>query len=492
MLKQRRQLLVSIAVIVPTFLFFLLFLTKLHPIALFESDSWYYAYHHRHPWPIWQNWNPSRVFPEVFMPLVTSFSAYVIYPITQDYFFSLTIGYALVVSAGVTLLMWMVFRHFRKQGSGPLESFAITALFLICHFLVLCSAKTDNKYMLLTDNTCTYFYYVLPNLLNCVLVLWLTDDPKLLFFFSPKYRVRKSIFAMLAYFCVFSNLWGSMISCVYAGVALLVCFIKAKKHTKHWFSRFLKKYVVLILLLVMWLFSLWFEFNGGRSSQIRTLQFAEALTNTLSLAKSVLSTVSQPFIWLSAILCVGGLGVTLWKRDWGEIELALYAVITALLVAVYLVLTCAVAAPGYITRPDTFYGLFFYAMLALLILFRQMMRHLPPIRLIVPLCLVILACECNTSNITYLNSMHYNLSAEVCYSVDNDILQQLQSAIEAGKKKTVLYVPQFDTEDNYPLALYAKNRIPTHLYKMGVLPRNIKVTEMIPTKDKNKVFRIKV
>lgn len=31
-----------------------------------------------------------------------------------------------------------------------------------------------------------------------------------------------------------------------------------------------------------------------------------------------------------------------------------------------------------------------------------------------------------------------------------------------------------------------------HLYKMGVIPRNIKVTEIVPTEDKNKQFNIKL
>jgi len=105
------------------------------------------------------------------MPVVSQFSAHVIYPLVGDYFFSLTIGYAAVVSAAVTLLTWMLYRHFRREGSGLFECVALALLFLICHFLVLRSAENQNRYMLLTENTCTYFYYVLPNLMNCMLVL---------------------------------------------------------------------------------------------------------------------------------------------------------------------------------------------------------------------------------------------------------------------------------------------------------------------------------
>ena len=103
---------------------------RLRRIALFDSDSWYYAYYHRDPWPIWQFWNPTRVFPEVFMPVVTEFSAHVIYPLIGDYFFSLTIGYATVVSAAVALLTWMVYSHFQKEGCNAFEcAVLVTAVF---------------------------------------------------------------------------------------------------------------------------------------------------------------------------------------------------------------------------------------------------------------------------------------------------------------------------------------------------------------------------
>jgi hypothetical protein len=119
-------------------------------------------------------------------------------------------------------------------------------------------------------------------------------------------------------------------------------------------------------------------------------------------------------------------------------ELALLALVAAPFTAVYLILSCAVCAPLYITRPDTFYGLFFFGMLILLVLFRQIIRHLPRTRIAVPLLLAILAFECNTEDITYSNSMYFNLSAEVCYRVDNDILQQLKGAIDAGEQETIL------------------------------------------------------
>ncbi len=490
MMMQSKRRVVTAVTLAMCFAFFTVFFTKIHPIVLFDTDSWYYAYYHRHAWPIWHFWNPTRVFPEVFMPAVSQFSAHVIYPVTGDYFFSLTIGYAVSVSAAVTLLTWMVMRHFQREGSSPLESVGITLLFLICHFLILRSEDNFNRYMLLTENTCTHFYYVIPNLLNCTLVLWVADDPELRRFFSKGYSMRKAFFLLLAYFCAFSNLWASMIGGIYAGVALLIALIATKKDKKSWLRDTLKENSGLLLLLALWALAQLFEFNGRRAAQIKNLNFSETVQTTLAAAKPVLFSVSHTFRWMAAILLVGGIGITLWKKRWNETASVLWALIAVPFTAIYLLLSCAVCAPGYITRPDTFYGLFFFGMLILLVLFRQIIRHLPRIRIVVPLLLVILAFECNTADVTYRNSMYFNLPAQTCYKVDNDILRQLQGAVEAGKKKTVLYVPQFDVEKNWPLATYANKRIPLHLYKMGLLERNIKVKEIIPTKDKNEEFHI--
>lgn len=489
---QTKQCAVSMALTILTFAFFMIFFTKVHPIALFDTDSWYYAYYHRHAWPIWGFWNPTRIFPEVFMPAVSQFCAHVLYPLIGDYFFSLTVGYAAVVSAAVTLLIWMVYRHFQREGSGPFESAALALLFLICHFLILRSAENQNRYMLLTENTCTHFYYVLPNLMNCILVLWLIDDPRLKRLFAPECCARKSLFLVLAYFCMFSNLWAGMIGGIYAGAALLIGLIKAPKKEKGWFGPWLRDNATLVLLLALWGLSQWFEFNGRRAGQLKNLHFSETILQTVSAARPILSTVSYPFRWMAVLLLAGGIGVTLWKKRRGEMALALHALITAPLIAVYLVLSCAVSAPLYITRPDTFYGLFFFIMLILLVSFRQVMRHLPRLRIVVPLCLVVLALECNTEDVTFRNSMYYNLPASVCYRVDNDILQQLKSAVDAGESETVLYVPRFNTDTNWPIMTgkSIKKRIPMHLYKMGLLERNITVTQIIPTEDKNREFNI--
>ena len=58
------------------FVFVLMFFTQIHPIIIFDTDDWCYAYIHRSALPLWKAWNPIRIFPEVFMPLVSMIGVY--------------------------------------------------------------------------------------------------------------------------------------------------------------------------------------------------------------------------------------------------------------------------------------------------------------------------------------------------------------------------------------------------------------------------------
>lgn len=88
------------------FLFLFLFFVKIHPMIVFDTDDWAYIYCNRSALPLWGNWNPSKIFPEVLMPWVSNLAVYVIYPYIHDYIQSLTIGHAFLTAVliGVYIL----------------------------------------------------------------------------------------------------------------------------------------------------------------------------------------------------------------------------------------------------------------------------------------------------------------------------------------------------------------------------------------------------
>lgn len=60
------------------FIYFIIFFTKLHPITISDTDDWTYLFINRKAIPLWKNWNPIRILPEVLMPLISEISTYIL------------------------------------------------------------------------------------------------------------------------------------------------------------------------------------------------------------------------------------------------------------------------------------------------------------------------------------------------------------------------------------------------------------------------------
>lgn len=107
------------------FAYFIVFFTKIHPIILSDTDDWLYAFSNREAIPLWRSWNPSRIFAETFMPVISEICTYLIYPFTGDFFGSLTLGYAFVLTITITILISVIYKYLcRKYNAegGGLES----------------------------------------------------------------------------------------------------------------------------------------------------------------------------------------------------------------------------------------------------------------------------------------------------------------------------------------------------------------------------------
>lgn len=86
------------------FVFLLIFFIRICPIIPYDKDDWIYIGQMRVPFPLWRNWNPSKVLPEVLMPMCGYIGAYMVYPLTGDYFSSLTLTAAVSSSHSVQAL----------------------------------------------------------------------------------------------------------------------------------------------------------------------------------------------------------------------------------------------------------------------------------------------------------------------------------------------------------------------------------------------------
>ncbi len=99
------------------FAFFYVWFSKVHPLIVYDADDWTYIAYVRRATPIWGEWNPAKVFPEVLMPFFSTIILHTLVPLTGDYITGFTVGHALVVSGFITVYAWSLVALLRRSFS---------------------------------------------------------------------------------------------------------------------------------------------------------------------------------------------------------------------------------------------------------------------------------------------------------------------------------------------------------------------------------------
>ena len=483
--KERKHFCIFIILV---FFYFFIFFFYLHPITLSDTDDWIFLTHHRDAWPLWRGWNPIRIFAEVSIPAISTASAMLFNPVTGNIFTSLSIGYAGCVAATVAGLTAALYIMFRKKHS-PLTAISICLFFLICHFWIFRTKYQDNDYMLRTADACTVFFYVIPNLMNAILVLWMEEDDDLVHWrFDNNRYVKKSLFVILAYFCIFSNIWAGMILAAYVGnralFSLKPLFQKRKKG-KVW----LMENKVLLTLIAVWIVSQIFEMCGGRADMIGK-DLTHEIRGTLTSMLQTAVLVNRRYALVMFVLMIAGTLTQIVNKKKAELKATAFWGTCFLLSVLYFILSCSKAGHLFATRPDVFYGLFFFGFMTVAVNAVELSERFPKVRVIIPLLMLIILNDCSSGGRTFRESNMLNLSPRIINNINNDIVNQMVRAENAGLDHIVIEVPVFDDEDNWPYAVYAADAIGESMWKMHVIEQNIRVDGILPSYEKNHLLSI--
>lgn len=484
-----------------------IFFTQIHPLVIFDTDDWISIALKRHPIPLWGKWNPTRVFPEVLMPLCGDIAAFFVYPLTRNYIRSFTLVNGAVVALFVVLYMHMFFELlYKKWKLSAFRTFALSTIFLILHFIVFRTVRisdTTSDYLFLAPNVTCYYYYVIPALLNCSLVLYLLRSDvlydgwrKLKSGTFAKHIVRNSILFLALYFALFSNLYQSVILAAFIGSQLLlelIGFIKAKGNFND-FKELVKTNTLRLMFIFSWAIEQVFEVNGGRAASIRS---GGLLQSVMSMVKSMLNKVismNKLFLFGSIVVFISAMTIAIYchvkkspKIAWGGVHrLAAILSTSEAFIIVYLILLCS--RTGAIGRSDIWLSIMFFVFLGIMLCGSYILSKINIFDLLLPFICIFLVCETRTSGRTFSDTKMGGVDNSTCVEIDNDIVSQFVEADESGENEIVLYVPEFGSADNFPLATYGGTSISRALYKHGVIDHPITVTEMVPTREKNEQF----
>lgn len=491
-MNDRKRKLWEAAWYLAVFAFMYVWFTQVHPLVIFDADDWTYLTPDREAWPIWGEWNPAKVFPEVFMPLCSTVGSFLLMPLIGDYITVMTVTHAFVVSMFITVYLYCFAQLLKRVfGLDFLGSVYATALFLIFHFLAMRSDYLDNLYLFYCKDLNCYYNYLIPALLNGSIVMWMVKNEKFEDFMAKGSAGAKGLFYLVLYMAIFSNLVDSVILAVYAGARLLLGFLQQVK--KPDWKRYLKEHALFLGIFAAWLISAVFELSGGRAGEGASGSLLHNLKDAAYCLFEVLKNCNAMFLVLCAVLVVtaGVMFLRNRKSDAGFGGLGILWIVCVGAMVFCMVVLCAMVSPGYMYRAEYLFGIFFYCMVFVLLCFGYVVYKQPKVLLIVPILLCVLISETDTKEKTFQESNMGNLDPAVCADISRDLLQQAVDANEAGLTEMTLYVPLWDSEDNWPHAVQLMDRMCHALYAHRIIDYPIGMT-IVPSAEINEKYNLPV
>ena len=464
-----------------------------HPLPLLDTDDWSYVAYARVAVPSPSFWNPSRVLPELLMPLCGILTAVLNALFFHDYVTAQVFTVALVFSLFITAYLAAFRRLLERRLALDLPaSMLMTLLFLLLHFLIFRHAETGNRHLFYTVDVVCVFFYTIPALLCAALVMWDLADDIYTDFFAPDRLLRKAFLLLLTYLAVFSNLYGSGILAVYAGCRLLFRLIRTLREKKP-LSGFFRGELPRLLLLALWLLAALCEMMGGRAA----ISLGEQLPLTVELPRSMaaLWRLCGEMNWLFLILLGGAalltalLFFTRRKEETSSFALLGLLLCTWLLCSLFILLLCSVVSPDYANEPDASFGCFFYLLLLLCLAPALALKRRPRLLLLLPLALVVIFSTINTKSLTFADQNCLGVSARTVMAMDRDLIAQMREADAAGLTEAVLVTMDTDNDyDNWPQSVFTMgDAMADLLWKHGVTGRRLHIT-LQPSREFNERY----
>lgn len=468
--------------------FLFLWFSRIHPLIPFDGDDWTYLSYARLATPVWGDWNPSKVFPEVVYPFFSSIAAFVLTPLIGDYISAQTLMHAVVISAAITGFLWCFARLARQLFScSRMTASVLTVLFLALHFLVFRTAEENNVHLLHCVSLNCYYNYLLPMLLNASLVMLLLTSDTIETFVKTGRPELRGLFFLVVYLAIFSNLPASGILAAYAGSRILLSLLRHRKHLK--LKPLMEENAFFLGILALWLVSAVFELSGGRAgSAAMGGSILKQLHQTCFLLKNVVLGSNRLFLGFSVIVVAAALVCMLLDGGIRSLNAKLSSVLAVFLIStaamtVYMILLCAAVGPEKITGAEYLFAIYFHVLLLELLALGYLVERFPRLMLVLPLLTVVLISCINTNGNTFREINTSGLPAEQCGELGRYIIEQYQQADKAGQQEMVLRLPQFtsdpDNGDNWPYTLSLMYRISDTMYNHGLTSRLIDITPVI-------------
>ena len=259
------------------------------------------------------------------------------------------------------------------------------------------------------------------------------------------------------------------------------CWIK-RDRIKVVFLDYLKDNLFELIIAFSWLTSVIIESQGGRADS-----FEEPFMLKESVSSFLASLTGLNRMFYCGILCVIALailvyGIRRWKQGDSLDETDKSYVcwfgrcISCIILAVlYLIVLCARVTPYYLNSANVKIGWMFYVVLFTMISMAYLLKRIPRFILVFPILIYILFFETVIDDKAYAENYVPTYDAETVKALNENIIQQVKAAEEAGEDSVAVLVPYTESQD-WPIAVtYGGERIAYTLHNHGITKRKMNI-----------------
>jgi hypothetical protein len=459
-----------------TLLFFILFVffAKVHPLLPYDIDDWKYCGIARLPYPWLGLWNPTKIFPECFQPLVGLIAAHFVTPIIGDYLTALVVSHAFVVTIFIIGYFFSIQKllEWRFQLT-KISALGIITVLVLLHFLALITRSTDNGHLFYSPDVNCYYNYIIPNMLCASLATWILRHDLT----TIKSNTAQSLLLFLTFLAIFSNLYSSAILIAVVGAKLLLRLFESDKKEQRWLIKYIRNNAFLVFVIIVWLIVQLFEANGRRAhaSEAMMLSFGESMKTTIAIFLSVRYNKWFLLLTVSAILAAVIHHSIKEKRNPFRVgKLSAMIVLALLLTVTYMILLSSQVLPQYLYRSEVkFSYLFFYILLVALGL-GYLTSKVKYFKHLYPFLIFFLFFIGFTNENTYIDVQKpYGTDLQTCETFDRSFINQVKNADLMGMDTVTIYVHDYKNTTNWPLMLHQGKYIGITLHKHGITKRRI-------------------
>lgn len=442
------------------FLCILLILTKFSPLLPFDGDDWRYVGGVRQPIPLWGVWNPTRVLPEVLMPIGGMIGAFLVYPITKDYVGSLAFAEGFIEAVFVFAVLYYFYKVLIKRIRLSKWPAFICEIFFFLSFFFLFKRFNIPSYsgFWAADLTCV-FYYIIPGLLNLAIILYMLQVKDFVQFFNKSSNIKKGIFFALLYFTIFSNTQLNIIIASFCFIKCLPIIYQSFKEKS--FNAFIKNSWIYIAILILWSMTVVFDLNGKRAKYVSDVNNGSFLVNLLRTLQQFINFVKEQNLPIAGLLTLTlistlliAVNTTIKKKrnralSFEYIKMEFYIIFSCFCSLIYLILAYTKAGSTYASRPDAMWAVISLFLLGVNLAVAYFMKIVPITISSLPLLCILLAIFSFNMNERPIYAANASYDSYTIKKVDNYIINQIISADRKGKASVVVKVPQ-DSEDSSP------------------------------------------